>query len=343
MSDEKRLEDSVAWRKFYEERARRIATAKDLDTTRADLTAARTRVAELEGGNARLVALGVAGADNYGQAIVALADALHERDAYKRAKEENDERFMTERDQARAEVAALRETLGWAANLADPLYSFGVSERLALGRKAREVLGLPALDASPQADRPRFVDPGRGPRQAVVASPQAAPPGTTRVFDGKNWRETPACAECGLDTVTYTLVSAGKTETVVACPDCGPATPVQGAPHACRLSCVEPGHDEWVAAVQGAPPEVIPAINGPWIPGAAPADGPTCAAWCGHEVGTVWPVVDSFQRWSTVTHSFCSADCRDAGRPLHPAPAVPEPVRELVPYPATPAAEEKKT
>ena len=34
-----------------------------------------------------------------------------ERDAYKKAKQENDERFMLERDEARAEAARLRELL----------------------------------------------------------------------------------------------------------------------------------------------------------------------------------------------------------------------------------------
>lgn len=37
-----------------------------------------------------------------------LAAALHERDAYKKAKAENDERFMNERDEARAELNALK-------------------------------------------------------------------------------------------------------------------------------------------------------------------------------------------------------------------------------------------
>ncbi len=72
---------------------------------------------------------------------------------------------------------------------------------------------------------------------------------------------------------------------------------------------------------------------------AAPADGPTCAAWCG---GTEWPGVVWFGS-EVDMRGFCSPACRDAGSPLRPAPAVPEPVRELVPYPATPAAEEKKT
>lgn len=40
-----------------------------------------------------------------------LRGILEERDAYKRAKAENDERFMTERDEARAELAAARAQL----------------------------------------------------------------------------------------------------------------------------------------------------------------------------------------------------------------------------------------
>lgn len=44
--------------------------------------------------------------------MIARAEAAEaERDAYKRAKAENDERFMTERDEARAEVARLRAAL----------------------------------------------------------------------------------------------------------------------------------------------------------------------------------------------------------------------------------------
>lgn len=41
-------------------------------------------------------------------------EARAERDAYKRAKEENDERFLRERDEARAEVERLREALSLA-------------------------------------------------------------------------------------------------------------------------------------------------------------------------------------------------------------------------------------
>lgn len=41
-----------------------------------------------------------------------LGEARRERDAYKRAKAENDERFMTERDQALAENKRLRAALG---------------------------------------------------------------------------------------------------------------------------------------------------------------------------------------------------------------------------------------
>ena len=45
-------------------------------------------------------------------AAVARAEAAErERDAYRKAKQENDERYMTERDAARAEAAALREAL----------------------------------------------------------------------------------------------------------------------------------------------------------------------------------------------------------------------------------------
>jgi hypothetical protein len=99
------------------------------------------------------------------------------------------------------------------------------------------------------------------------------------------------------------------------------ATPVQRAPHGCRLSCVEPGHAEWMAAVQGAPPETIPAINGPWIPGAAPADGPTCK-WCGG-AGTVWTSVrpGPARAGGGQSRKVPCPSCR-------PAPAVPEPVRE---------------
>jgi hypothetical protein len=38
--------------------------------------------------------------------------ALYERDAYKKAKEENDERFMRESDEAQAEVKRLRVSSG---------------------------------------------------------------------------------------------------------------------------------------------------------------------------------------------------------------------------------------
>jgi hypothetical protein len=44
-------------------------------------------------------------------ALEDLADAQHERNAYRRAKAENDERFMRERDEARAEVEKLRAQL----------------------------------------------------------------------------------------------------------------------------------------------------------------------------------------------------------------------------------------
>jgi hypothetical protein len=178
----------------------------------------------------------------------------------KRAAEIADAMAKTQADLAAAltrvaeqdrELGALRETLGWAANLADPLYSFGVSERLALGRKAREVLGLPALDASPQADRPRFVDPGRGPRQAVVASPQAAPPlkhprcnapgmgPFCSLFQSYNhecrerclWRPQAApprheCPSCDLDD----SVKAPPGKLLASTPIKRAATPVQGAP-----------------------------------------------------------------------------------------------------------------
>lgn len=40
-----------------------------------------------------------------------IAELERERDAYKRAKAENDERFMVERDEARAEVARLRAVI----------------------------------------------------------------------------------------------------------------------------------------------------------------------------------------------------------------------------------------
>ncbi len=42
------------------------------------------------------------------EALVRIAELTCERDAYKRAKAENDERFMVERDEARAEVRRLR-------------------------------------------------------------------------------------------------------------------------------------------------------------------------------------------------------------------------------------------
>jgi len=55
-------------------------------------------------------------------------DALRvERDAYKKAKAENDERFMLERDEARAEVARLREALQRAANHACPFHVDGIA------------------------------------------------------------------------------------------------------------------------------------------------------------------------------------------------------------------------
>jgi len=44
---------------------------------------------------------------------IALLRTMKERDAYKKAKEENDERFMRERDEARAELAEQKE---WATN-----------------------------------------------------------------------------------------------------------------------------------------------------------------------------------------------------------------------------------
>lgn len=47
--------------------------------------------------------------------------AERERDAYKKAKAENDERFMVERDDARAERDKLREILSFAvAHFCDP-------------------------------------------------------------------------------------------------------------------------------------------------------------------------------------------------------------------------------
>ena len=72
-----------------------------------------------------------------------LAALLAERDAYKRAKAENDERFMVERDEARAERDALRravehftaqraELRGLLAALADRLDDFAHDELSAL-------------------------------------------------------------------------------------------------------------------------------------------------------------------------------------------------------------------
>jgi len=43
--------------------------------------------------------------------VADLSICERERDAYKKAKEQNDERYMTERDEARFEVKALREEL----------------------------------------------------------------------------------------------------------------------------------------------------------------------------------------------------------------------------------------
>ncbi len=132
------------------------------------------------------------------------------------------------------------------------------------------------------------------------------------------------------------------------------ATPVQGAPHD-RVKCSMAAKDcptcraeiNAQAAVQGAPPTCLGSCDhyGCAALRAAPADGPTCAAWCGNECPTYR------KSWHAPANpfDFCSKACADAARPLHPAPAVPEPVREpnlgLAPsHAASPLpAEEKKT
>lgn len=74
-----------------------------------------------------MVAVPFAAAIKHLRATLAEVDRLTgERDAYKRAKAENDERFMLERDEARAERDALRDQLDEAEARCDAF-----SERLA--------------------------------------------------------------------------------------------------------------------------------------------------------------------------------------------------------------------
>jgi len=52
-----------------------------------------------------------------------------------------------------------------------------------------------------------------------------------------------------------------------------------------------------------------------------PAARPVCRAWCGG-TGEKTPIVADV--WWSGRHNFCSRECRKAGRPLNPPPAVPE-------------------
>ena len=54
----------------------------------------------------------------YDAATQEIEQLTRERDAYKRAKQENDERFMTERDEARAECEKLRQLVMRSTSLA---------------------------------------------------------------------------------------------------------------------------------------------------------------------------------------------------------------------------------
>lgn len=67
------------------------------------------RVAVVECDNKELAKL-LAAAPALGHALIAMT---RERDAYRKAKQENDERFMREREEARAERDALRAKLRW--------------------------------------------------------------------------------------------------------------------------------------------------------------------------------------------------------------------------------------
>lgn len=88
-----------------------------------------------------------------------IAELEHERDAYKRAKEENDDRFMRERDEARERVAELEAD---NANLrVMVLAGGGVSETLARiakleadnARLTAELADVHALDEFSQRDK----------------------------------------------------------------------------------------------------------------------------------------------------------------------------------------------
>ena len=91
---------------------------------------------------------------------LATVDALRaERDAYRKAKQENDERFMRERDEARAEVERLTaKVAAWVA------VSDGLSDRFAVAAHERDEA---RAEVATERERVRvfedlFSDVGRG-------------------------------------------------------------------------------------------------------------------------------------------------------------------------------------
>ncbi len=219
------------------------------------------------------------------------------------------------RDSANAELGALRERLeGLAAHF------WACSQEK---RKDAAEANTPASEAWFRAKTEAFGDAAEVCERALArldASPQAAPPGDTMPPTGLEPLGCPTPGACS----------------------CPTATPVQGAPPAPRM---------WFPGMENLPK---PPLGPMRYVQAAPADGPTCAAWCGtrwdsHQHEAVdYPAREIFQDNPPRVHDtrcYCAPACRSASRPLRPAPAVPEPVREeiLAPNPATPAAEEKKT
>lgn len=77
--------------------------------------------------------------------------AQRERDAYRRAKAENDERFPSERDEARAKFADALTVLRWARISDHPMYGPGVNQGLSTDDEARAALGRIASNLAPHS------------------------------------------------------------------------------------------------------------------------------------------------------------------------------------------------
>jgi hypothetical protein len=300
-----------------------------LPETLADLTATRTRVAELEA-----------------------REAGHQRTV----------------DALYRDLAALRERLGEAREALETIAEYdtdfakGPADNVAALQTVAE-RALARLDASPQADPMGDMWPPPYHMQLctgddctecarLTATPvQAAPP--CPCVAGPACRPTCTCAN---------PVQSGG---CLRCSNYGAATPVQGAPpcrcgsglHPRRCELHPNRYAEHCAEISAESVQAAPA-DGPtprdcihgrrtcepcaWTAGYprellqggaavwklrdfdgeqwrdVPADGPTCAAWCGTMYDQHTTSDCAVKAWGNGSRCYCTKPCRDAGRPLRP-------------------------